>query len=189
MRILITGVHGFVGNNLVKALSTKHTLFGLDILNPARTGVVFTFNWEDLESGQLPDVDAIIHLAGKAHDTKNQSDAEVYFKINFDLTIKIFDFFCFKSGIKKFIFFSTAKAAADTVEGFLRPDSASASFSCPMSLNSASERMRLTSTSNPLDAFAPAPATASAVATSPAPAPAAPKSKCSRRKARANPTM
>lgn len=122
MRILITGVHGFVGNNLVKALSTKHTLFGLDILNPARTGVVFTFNWEDLESGQLPDVDAIIHLAGKAHDTKNQSDAEVYFKINFDLTIKIFDFFCFKSGIKKFIFFSTAKAAADTVESVLTED-------------------------------------------------------------------
>jgi nucleoside-diphosphate-sugar epimerase len=34
----------------------------------------------------VPEVDAIIHLAGKAHDTKNKSAAEVYFKINTDLT-------------------------------------------------------------------------------------------------------
>ena len=30
MKILITGVHGFVGANLVKALSKEHTIYGLD---------------------------------------------------------------------------------------------------------------------------------------------------------------
>ena len=29
MKILITGVHGFVGSNLVKALSKEHTIYGV----------------------------------------------------------------------------------------------------------------------------------------------------------------
>ena len=64
----------------------------------------------------LPKFDAIIHLAGKAHDTKNQSAAQVYFDINTGLTQKIFDFFL-ESSAKKFVFFSSVKAAADSVFG------------------------------------------------------------------------
>ncbi|WP_259326529.1 NAD-dependent epimerase/dehydratase family protein, partial [Bacteroides fragilis] len=64
----------------------------------------------------LPQFDAIIHLAGKAHDTKNQSAAQSYFDINTGLTQKIFDFFL-ESSAKKFIFFSSVKAAADSVVG------------------------------------------------------------------------
>lgn len=122
MNILITGVHGFVGSNLVKALSKEHTIYGLDIINPVKEGIRFTFSWEHLDSNQIPDVDAIIHLAGKAHDVKNKSAADVYFKVNRDLTIKIFDYFCAHPNIKKFIFFSTAKAAADKVDGILTED-------------------------------------------------------------------
>lgn len=29
MNILITGIHGFVGNNLVDALKNHHTIYGL----------------------------------------------------------------------------------------------------------------------------------------------------------------
>lgn len=123
MKILITGVHGFVGTNLVKALSKDNTIYGLDIIDPIKDGVKFTFKWEDLDKeGMVPEIDAIIHLAGKAHDTKNQSAAEVYFKVNRDLTIKIFDYFCAHPNIKKFVFFSTAKAAADKVDGILTED-------------------------------------------------------------------
>lgn len=123
MKILITGVHGFVGSNLVKALSTEHTIYGLDIISPQKEGIRYTFSWDylDKEDG-IPEVDAIIHLAGKAHDTKNQAAADVYFKVNRDLTIKIFDYFCAHPNIKKFVFFSTAKAAADKVEGILTED-------------------------------------------------------------------
>ena len=119
MNVLITGVHGFVGTNLVKALSKKHTIYGLDIIAPEREGIMKTYFWEDLDAERVPEVDAIIHLAGKAHDTKNQAAAEVYFKVNRDLTIKIFDYFSKHLEIKKFVFFSTAKAAADKVEGVL----------------------------------------------------------------------
>ena len=55
-------------------------------------------------------------MAGKAHDTKNQSAAQVYFDINTGLTQKIFDFFL-ESSAKRFIFFSSVKAAADSVVG------------------------------------------------------------------------
>lgn len=121
MKILITGVHGFVGSNLVAALSGQHTIYGLDIVSPAKEGVSCTYSWDDLDAGRVPEVDAIIHLAGKAHDTKNQAAAEVYFKVNTGLTQKIYDYFL-RSSARKFIFFSTAKAAADKVEGVLTED-------------------------------------------------------------------
>lgn len=121
MKILITGVHGFVGSNLVSYLAPRNEIFGLDIVAPDKEGVVKTFSWEDLDAGRVPEVDAIIHLAGKAHDTKNQAAAEVYFKVNTGLTQRIFDYFL-KSSAKKFVFFSTAKAAADKVDGVLTED-------------------------------------------------------------------
>ncbi len=121
MKILITGIHGFVGSNLVEALRENHTIYGVDIVSPIKKGVSYTFSWDDLDAGQVPAVDAIIHLAGKAHDTKNQAAAEVYFKVNTGLTQKIYDYFL-RSSAQKFIFFSTAKAAADRVEGVLTED-------------------------------------------------------------------
>ena len=121
MNILITGIHGFVGSNLVVALKERHSLYGLDIVAPEKEGVVKTFAWKDIETTSFPmqqllKFDAIIHLAGKAHDTKNQSASQVYFDINTGLTQKIFDFFL-ESSAKKFIFFSSVKAVADSVVG------------------------------------------------------------------------
>lgn len=122
MKILITGVHGFVGSNLVKYLANKNEIFGLDIIAPERDGVIKTYSWDDLDADQVSEVDAIIHLAGKAHDTKNEAAADVYFKVNTDLTKKIFNYFLAHDSIKKFVFFSTAKAAADKVDGILTED-------------------------------------------------------------------
>lgn len=140
MNILITGVHGFVGSNLVLYLTSdpnitflsnggekvssdsSNLIYGLDIVSLEKPGVEKTYSWSNLENDLIPPVDAIIHLAGKAHDTKNQAAAEVYFKVNRDLTIKVFDYFCSHPEIKKFVFFSTAKAAADKVDGVLTED-------------------------------------------------------------------
>ena len=105
-----------MGSNLVRALSGKHKIYGLDIVAPEKEGVVKTYSWEDLDRGEVPEVDAIIHLAGKAHDTKNQAKAEVYFKVNTELTKRVYDYFL-QSKAKKFVFFSSVKAAADQVKG------------------------------------------------------------------------
>ena len=117
MKLLITGIHGFVGSNIVAALKDQYEIYGLDIVAPEKEGVVRTFSWEDLDNDNIPQVDAIIHLAGKAHDTKNKSAADVYFKVNTDLTKKVFDYFTKHSAIRKFIFFSSVKAAVDKVPG------------------------------------------------------------------------
>ena len=114
MNILITGIHGFVGSNLVLSLKDRHVLYGLDIVIPEKEGVVRTYSWEELE--EVEGIDAIVHLAGKAHDTKNETLAETYFTINTGLTRKVFDYFL-KSSAKKFIFFSSVKAVADFVVG------------------------------------------------------------------------
>ena len=49
MNILITGIHGFVGSNLVMALKSRHTLYGLDIVATEKDGVIKTFSWEDIK--------------------------------------------------------------------------------------------------------------------------------------------
>jgi nucleoside-diphosphate-sugar epimerase len=112
VNILITGIHGFVGSNLVSALKANHSIYGLDIVSSPKDGIIKTYFWDELDL--LPGVDTIIHLAGKAHDTKNKSQAQVYFDINTGLTQKIFDYFL-QSTAKQFIFFSSVKAAADRV--------------------------------------------------------------------------
>ena len=114
MNILITGIHGFVGTNLVAALKSNHIIYGLDIVSPIKDGVEKTFTWNDLDI--LPAIDVIIHLAGKAHDTKNQTDAQIYFDINTGLTQQIYDWYL-KSSATKFIFFSSVKAVADKIVG------------------------------------------------------------------------
>ena len=121
MNILISGICGFVGTNLIKVLKKVHTLYGLDIIDVEKQMDIKRFSWTEFEPSAfplqtLPKFDVIIHLAGKAHDTKKQSAAQSYFDINTGLTQKIFDFFL-ESSAKKFIFFSSVKAAADSVVG------------------------------------------------------------------------
>ncbi len=120
MKILITGIHGFVGSNLAAAFGNKFMIYGLDIISPPARGVIKTFGWNELE--QIPPVDLIIHLAGLAHDTKRKNDSKKYYEVNVGLTKVIFRNFL-KSGAGKFIFFSSVKAAADSVkEGTLTED-------------------------------------------------------------------
>ncbi len=109
LKILISGYTGFIGSNLTEKLS-KNVLYGVDIFQ--KDSVVKHFGWEEL--GEFVDSDCIVHLAGKAHDTKNTSSEKEYFDINVGLTQKIFQHFL-KSSATKFIFFSSVKAVADSV--------------------------------------------------------------------------
>lgn len=116
MKILITGINGFVGKNLVEGLSAKYEIYGLDIISCSLPGVKETFGWDEIEKIESISFDVIIHLAGKAHDVKKNADPQEYFAINTGLTKTIFDFFR-RSDTSIFIFFSSVKAAADYVPG------------------------------------------------------------------------
>jgi len=50
--------------------------FGVDIHQPEKEGVERTFGSDEL--GKVPPVQAIVHLAGKAHNTKNMSEGGRY---------------------------------------------------------------------------------------------------------------
>ena len=89
--IIITGSSGFVGQNLSLYLPNhQFEIHPLSLRNQ---------NWKNNFNAN-----AIIHLAGKAHDTKNNSDASEYFKVNTDLTKELFDAFI-ESEIKYLIVF------------------------------------------------------------------------------------
>lgn len=89
----MTGSHGFVGTNLIQTLSSVHEIL----------------RWDARVDQPFPEVDAVIHLAGLAHDTKHTTEAESYFQVNTILTQQIYDRFL-ESSAKKFIFFSSIKA-------------------------------------------------------------------------------
>ena len=111
MKVVITGITGFVGQNLSKYLEKKDLIVeGVSLRNN---------NWR---SNLDMNANAIIHLAGKAHDTENTSSEEIYFKINRDLTIELFEQFL-NSNIRDFFYFSSVKAVADTVNSILTEDS------------------------------------------------------------------
>ncbi|MFJ1354163.1 NAD-dependent epimerase/dehydratase family protein [Capnocytophaga canimorsus] len=105
MKTIITGVSGFVGVNLSMYLESK----GIEVDRLSLRNE----NWQLNSSA-----DAIIHLAGKAHDTENTSEEKAYFQVNTDLTIQVFDEFL-KSDIRDFFYFSSVKAVADTINAVL----------------------------------------------------------------------
>ena len=110
MKFLITGAYGFVGTNLCKYLVSKgHECHALDIPAAKRDDVPYVsfYTWDELD--KLPVVDAVVHLAGKAHDLKKVASEQSYFDINVGLTEKIFA----AAKTTRFIYFSSSKADAN----------------------------------------------------------------------------
>ncbi len=105
MKTSITGATGFVGQNLQEYLKTSNEVFSMSV------------RYKPNQSFEMK-TDAVIHLAGKAHDLKKVSKPSDYYEANFELTKQLFDAFLV-SDAKVFIFMSTVKAAADTVDGIL----------------------------------------------------------------------
>lgn len=107
--IAVTGTTGFVGKNLLNDLKgTEHRS-------------ITRADWAALDLNLFKNVETIIHLAGKAHDLKKTSNSEEYYQVNFELTKKLYNAFL-QSDAKKFIFVSSVKAAADSVDGVLTED-------------------------------------------------------------------
>ena len=108
MKILISGAYGFVGTNLSRFLSERgHVCLALDVAKGDASYAAF-YTWDQLEDVDWSSIDAVVHLAGKAHDTKNVTKPQVYFDVNVGLTQKLFNVCYGKVGT--FIFFSSIKA-------------------------------------------------------------------------------
>lgn len=107
MKIILTGSTGFIGRNLLSFLvGSGHQLENVSLRNA----------WKLPMEG-----DALIHLAGKAHDIAESALDEEYYRVNTDLTAKLFDDFL-ATNIRDFFYFSSVKAAADSVDDLLIED-------------------------------------------------------------------
>ena len=106
--MVITGFSGFVGQNLILYLQKYHI---------QKLSLRYQIN----QTIVIENTNNIIHLAGKAHDLKKVSQPQDYYDANFKLTKQLYDAFL-KSDAKKFIFISSVKAAADTVDCTLTED-------------------------------------------------------------------
>ncbi len=121
MKMLITGAYGFVGSNLCRYLVARgHQCDALDVATAIHNDLPYSqvFTWDNLDALQphLANYQAVVHLAGKAHDLKKVSSPQSYFDINVGLTKQIFELT--KGKVQKFIYFSSSKALdADTPYG------------------------------------------------------------------------
>jgi nucleoside-diphosphate-sugar epimerase len=103
--VLITGATGFVGTNLIQYLSKLTDIKAIALSR-------------NLNLSQITESNAIIHLAGKAHDLKKIANEADYFEINTELTKKLYTAFL-QSDSEAFIFMSSVKAVADNVQDSL----------------------------------------------------------------------
>lgn len=77
MRIILTGARGFLGSYIKKELSKKGDVFTI-----SRTGATLRIDLSN-EIPSLPEVDLVIHCAGKAHSIPiTEEEKQVFFDVN-----------------------------------------------------------------------------------------------------------
>ena len=81
MRILLTGHRGFIGSHLFKRLSINHDVLGIDLLDGDNL----------LTCNLPPDVDLVIHLAGKSGVRSSINDPGDYWFNNVEASRRLFE--------------------------------------------------------------------------------------------------
>jgi nucleoside-diphosphate-sugar epimerase len=127
-RVLITGVSGFIGTNLVRSLTARPDtkIFGHS-RNPvagrkaAGLDAVTWIGGLTAKEFDAHGIDVIIHLAGIAHDLSGHYHREDYDNVNFKATAALYDEFQ-QSSARRFFYVSSIKAVADRSATPLRED-------------------------------------------------------------------
>jgi nucleoside-diphosphate-sugar epimerase len=116
-RILITGVNGFFGRNLVKAWQHQYQLTGLDYsghsnstrepFDPWHRQVIYQDLRQDRDIPALANQDTVIHLAAKTRITPSWNDIPDYYDTNITASQQLFRR-CQQYGVKQFVYFSSS---------------------------------------------------------------------------------
>ena len=101
MSIFLTGASGFVGRNLIAFFAETRTI------------TKYQRNSSIIIKEKI-----VVHVAGKAHDLKKTASNNLYYEVNTELTKAIYNKFL-NSKAEVFIFLSSVKAIADSVNGTL----------------------------------------------------------------------
>lgn len=112
--ILITGASGFIGQKLIYAVDGEVRVLSRT-KQPNYETTVVDFQCEDIPASAFNGIDTVFHLAGFAHDLRDQvAVKDLYRKVNVEVTARLAEL-SVKAGVKRFIFVSSVKAS--TSEG------------------------------------------------------------------------
>ena len=119
MKILITGVSGFVGNNLSLYLSQKTDYELVGILRKSKSASIPCHIINDFTNSKdlfnlLQGVDIVIHLL-RVHQMRDNSSnpLKAFRKVNVEDTTRLANL-AVKAGVKRFIFISTIKVNGES---------------------------------------------------------------------------
>ena len=109
----ITGVTGFIGQRLARALKGNVRVLSRSNILDFET-IVCDLGKDIIPHNALKGVDTVFHLAGLAHDSRDEDKIkDIYQKVNVDATVQLANL-AIQSGVKKFVYISSVKAEIDS---------------------------------------------------------------------------
>lgn len=122
MKVLITGVNGFIGSNINHGLKDKHNILGVS--QSKNSNVCDQYIQCDLTDKEAlekvikkhSDIDVIVHCAALAHNKGNDLSREKFMKVNYGVTQDLVDLSNKYLNLKKFIFLSTISVYGERMD-------------------------------------------------------------------------
>lgn len=97
MKIIITGLHGYISNSLKKYINEVDSTWEIELLNLRNS------EWKEKD---FSSVDCVVHTTALVHKNEREHTIEEYREINTYLTEELAKK-CKKDGVKQFVFLST----------------------------------------------------------------------------------
>lgn len=122
MKILITGVNGFIGSNIYNGLKDNHEILGISQSKKSNKCDNYICcdltDKENLEKviKEHKDIDVIVHCAALAHNKGNDLSKERFMKVNYEVTKYLVDLSNEHLKLKHFIFLSTISVYGEKMD-------------------------------------------------------------------------
>jgi nucleoside-diphosphate-sugar epimerase len=107
--VLVTGANGFVGKRFLTYNNHNFIIQTISLRN------------NDWQQQDFSHIDAVVHLAGKAHEMQKIDD-QIYYDVNVQLTQNLFEKLT-KDGVKHFVYISSTKVYGDDIQTVLNENS------------------------------------------------------------------
>lgn len=122
MKILLTGVNGFIGSNIYNELKNKHEVLGISKSKDSKICDQYICcdltDKEKLEEviKENKDIDVIVHCAALAHNKGNDLSFDRFQKVNYGVTKDLVDLSNEYLDLKQFIFLSTISVYGERMD-------------------------------------------------------------------------
>jgi UDP-glucose 4-epimerase len=116
--VLLTGASGFAGRNLAPVLAANGVTVRRAVRRTSAHPDTVLIDWIGPQTdwnNALSQVDAVVHLAGRAHHPGEEQAAEIYRSLNTEGTLHLARCAA-KAGVRKFIFLSTILVNGTTTD-------------------------------------------------------------------------